>query len=276
MTYLRSIAVLCFVVLFVGVPTIVSCPTSTALRRDVLEASATATANELGGIVARQAFASTLAEPLEIPAVDRWDDLLVEVSDGDLGLAALLKAFLSVESTGSQYAVSPTGCAGLMQFCTGTAVDRRFEEFFRPSNITRCDCRKRRCRVRGSVRDGLESDDAHTFRRAASKFPCDISDDRFDPWRSLSAAKLYIQQLHARYGGNLELTYLAYNSGPAVADRIFERLGEDEAASVPEVIEAVKSYPRHRGRMKDLADITLPKVREAYSRYLYVQPVAEG
>ena len=35
--------------------------------------------------------------------------------------AAFIKAFMWVESGGRQFAVSSTGCAGLMQFCPGTA-----------------------------------------------------------------------------------------------------------------------------------------------------------
>ena len=88
--------------------------------------------------------------------MDRWDPYLLEAAEGDRELFARTKAFMWVESGGRQFALSATGCAGLMQFCASTAQRRPFGGIFGVGAVSACGCDD--CSVPREVQIALETD----------------------------------------------------------------------------------------------------------------------
>ncbi len=208
------------------------------------------------------------------PLMDRWDlHLKIAAKDDPLRFATL-KAFMWVESAGRQYAVSTTGCAGLMQFCSGTARSAPFKEVFGTGQVYVCACRDKKCSIPKSVQRDLESGDEEALSRHADGFPCEMTDARFNPTKILGAGELYIDRLSTSFGGNIYLMYIGYNSGPMIAKRVWERVGRNPDASLEEIdahlVEAMRpTYgASSEARARSLIRTHLPKLKRARDRYL--------
>lgn len=201
----------------------------------------------------------------------RWDPVLREVTR-DREHFAKTKAFLWVESAGRQYAVSTTGCAGLMQFCVSTAERRPFRKIFGVGQVSACNCRGRKCSVPRALRDALETDSL-ALERHPAKFPCSETDARFDGRKALTAGAAFTTELGEDVGGNLYLMYIGYNSGPAVAKRLWKAVGKDPNADLdairPHLAPILARWygKRANGRAQGLLDVHLPKLRKAYEHY---------
>ncbi|MCB9669889.1 MAG: lytic transglycosylase domain-containing protein [Alphaproteobacteria bacterium] len=206
---------------------------------------------------------------LDGPLMARWDPVLRAVTR-DREHFAQTKAFLWVESAGRQYAVSTTGCAGLMQFCVTTAQRAPFRDIFGRGQVSACDCGGRPCAVPPDLRDALETDSLALSRHPAT-FPCDPADARFDGRKALEAGAAYTTELGEAFGGNLYLMYIGYNSGPAVAKRLHERVGDDATLDDlrPHLAGVLARWygDRAAGRAQGLLDVHLPKLRKAYEHY---------
>ncbi|AWV89547.1 transglycosylase SLT domain-containing protein [Bradymonas sediminis] len=205
------------------------------------------------------------------PLMDRWDPIIWRAAKNDPERFAMLKAFMWVESAGRQFAVSTTGCSGLMQFCAGTARARPFREIFGVGQITTCKC-DGPCRIDKQTRQSLETG-AINASEAGDAFPCDPADARFNPERSIFAGAAYVAQLSERFGGNIYLMYIGYNSGPAVASRVYQRLGRRADASLSDIelhlAAAMRPYYANASarRARSLLRTHLPKINRAYLGY---------
>ncbi|QDG49270.1 lytic transglycosylase domain-containing protein [Persicimonas caeni] len=205
------------------------------------------------------------------PLMDRWDDQIRGAAGGDPVKFAQIKAFMWVESAGRQFAVSHTGCSGLMQFCAGTARSRPYRKVFGVGRVYTCNC-DGPCRIDRQTRRDIETGIANPGE-LADKFPCDLTDARFDAARSIRAGALYIDRLSKRFGGNLYLMYIGYNSGPAVAGEVYKRLGRSNTASLDEIeLHLADAMRPHYGagserRARSLLRTHLPKIKRAYDRY---------
>jgi soluble lytic murein transglycosylase-like protein len=206
------------------------------------------------------------------PMMDRWDPILADVAGGDPDRFATLKAFMWVESAGQQYAVSPTGCVGLMQFCSGTARDHPFRGVFGIGQVYSCSC-DGACRVGRETRRDLESGVLEDILVHEGHFPCELTDARFDPYKSIAAADLYVERLGDAYGNNLYLMYIGYNSGPAVSDTVWLAVGRNPEADLktirPHLTPALEPYygGHSASRAAELLDAHLPKLAEAKAAY---------
>ncbi len=209
----------------------------------------------------------------EQPLMDRWDTQIATATEARPELFAYVKAFMWVESSGRQYAVSHTGCAGLMQFCSGTARGDRFREIFGVGRIYTCKCRDRKCRIPKDAQRDLESGDPAAFDRHADDFPCEYTDGRFDPPRAIAAGTRYVADLHDAHGGNIYLMYIGYNSGPAVARKVWNATGRNPDVDLDEIelhlADAMR--PHFHGasddRAQSLLRTHLPKIKRAHVRY---------
>jgi hypothetical protein len=206
------------------------------------------------------------------PVMDRWDDTIMRAVDGDIERFAYVKAFMYVESAGRQYAVSRTGCAGLMQFCSGTARSHPFKQVFGTGQVYTCRCRNG-CSIEPEVRVALESGIRDEVEAQASSFPCQLTDARFDPDKAVRAGALYINRLYEDYGGNIQIMYIGYNSGPAVAKRVWRAIDGDADASLETIAQVLPDALRpYYGtsanvRARSLVEIHLPKIERARARY---------
>ena len=213
------------------------------------------------------------------PLMDRWDPYIRNAVGGDTTKFAMVKAFMWVESGGRQYAVSHTGCAGLMQFCVGTARTEPFRSKFGTGTVYRCDCSNGACRMSREMQRDLESGDPDALERHRAAFPCEMTDARFDPNRIIGAGALYVDRLSNSFGGNIYLMYIGYNSGPRVAERVYNKLGRKSDANLDEIGQhlADELRPTFGGgadaRANGLLKRHLPKLNRAYQGYLPAQPV---
>lgn len=211
------------------------------------------------------------------PLMDRWDPYIEKVADNDPAMFAFIKAFMWVESGGRQYAVSHTGCAGLMQFCVGTARSRPFRDVFGTGAVYRCDCANKQCRTPREVQRDMESGDPDLLTKHADDFPCELTDARFDPNKIIAAGGLYIHNLREAVGGNIYLMYIGYNSGPGVAKKVYAALGRKPDATLAEIeVHLEKAMKPHYGngsaaRARSLVRTHLPKLKGAYDKY-YTAP----
>jgi hypothetical protein len=205
-----------------------------------------------------------------IPLIDRWDRDLLAAADGDLELFAQTKAFMWVESGGRQFALSSTGCAGLMQFCASTAQGSPFGGIFGVGQVAACGCHD--CSVPREVQIALETDPEAVLAHKDT-FPCDLSDARFDPQRSILAGVAYVRQLGDRFGHHLPLMYIGYNSGPSVASSLHRTLKDQPDVTIeslrPHLANALRPYHGSRadGRANGLLEVHLPKLMAAYERW---------
>jgi len=233
---------------------------------------------------------SELTEPVvppipmgENPMMDRWDSLILENAGNDLDRFATIKAFMWVESAGRQFAVSHTGCSGLMQFCAPTARSGPFKDVFGVGQVYTCGCLKKDCRIPRDVQRDLESGIRERIEMHAGSFPCKLTDARFDPARSIKAGALYVDSLHNSFGGNIYLMYIGYNSGPKVAERAFNALGRNGQASLEEIAQVLPAAmqptygPGSDARARSLVRTHLPKLANAKAKYLMsVEPDSAG
>ena len=209
--------------------------------------------------------------------MDRWDPLLREVVAGDPEAFARLKAVMWVESAGEQWAVSSTGCVGLMQFCERTARGRGFGRIFGVGQVYRCQCDDG-CRVPRSVRLEMESGDRRRLERQRASFPCELTDARFDPKKSLAAGWLYLRELSGALSENLALMYIGYNSGPAAARKIHEAVGDRGDVDLETICRHLPAALRpHFGasaepRARGLCTVHLPKLLRAYRSHRVRKP----
>lgn len=212
------------------------------------------------------------------PLMDRWDSYIVRETDGDRVRFARVKAFMWVESAGRQYAVSHTGCSGLMQFCAGTARSKPFRRIFGTGQIYVCGCQTKDCRISREAQRELESGDPQAVERRASEFPCEITDARFNPTKSIRAGTLYVDNLASAYGGNIYLMYIGYNSGPGIASRVWKNVGKNPEATLEEIDAHLVAAMRptygagSTARARSLVKTHLPKIKRAFDRYLREGP----
>lgn len=206
------------------------------------------------------------------PMMDRWDPVIERAVEEDPERFAQVKAFMWVESAGRQFAVSHTGCAGLMQFCSGTARSAPFRKVFGTGTVYTCDC-DGQCDPPDHVSEALETGEREEIAALDEKFPCDLTDARFRGDRSIRAGKLYIDQLAEEFGENLHLMYIGYNSGPAVARNVWHRTGKDPEVELDEIEPHLAAAMRPhfpgsaQGRARSLVQTHLPKLQRAYRRY---------
>ena len=155
-----------------------------------------------------------------------------------------------------------------MQFCGPTARSRPYREIFGRGRVFRCHC-KGSCRVSEAARRHLEAGrfDAPEIRAG---FPCVTGDARFDPHLSLRAGDLFLDRLEARFGPNLTLLYIGYNSGPAVLDALRRRLGRGVAPSEAQLAQALAPWFGRRAerRAKALLQVHVPKLRSVFGAAL--------
>lgn len=216
------------------------------------------------------------------PIMDRWNDHIWQTVDGDPEMFAYVKAFMYVESAGRQYAVSNTGCAGLMQFCSGTAKSPPFRRVFGTGQVYACGCRGAECRIPREVQRALESGHYDEVADQADALPCEITDARFDPDKAIEAGYVYVDRLHDRYGGNIYLMYIGYNSGPAVANKVWAKVDRNPDASLDEIemhlSDALRPYygSSSASRANGLVRTHLPKIKRAQMRYSTQIDIAEG
>jgi hypothetical protein len=205
-----------------------------------------------------------------IPLMDRWDPWLLAAAEGDRELFAQTKAFMWVESGGRQFALSSTGCAGLMQFCASTAQRRPFGSIFGVGAVAACGCDD--CSVPRAVQIALETDPG-AAEVHADTFPCNLADARFDAELSIRAGVAFVRELSEGVGGQLPLMYIGYNAGPRVAESLYETLRADAEISVddlrPHLADALRPYhgTRAEPRANGLLEVHLPKLLEAYERF---------
>ncbi|MFW6058468.1 MAG: lytic transglycosylase domain-containing protein [Persicimonas sp.] len=205
------------------------------------------------------------------PLMDRWDGHIERAAGGDRRRFAYIKAFMWVESAGRQFAVSTTGCSGLMQFCAGTARSRPYRKIFGTGRVHTCQC-DGKCQIDRAISRGLETGVASPDQ-VDDQFPCDLTDARFDPQRSIHAGAAYIDRLHRRFDGNIYLMYIGYNSGPAVAGDVYARLGRNGDATLDDIeLHLADAMQPHygrgsRARARSLTRTHLPKIQRAFERY---------
>jgi hypothetical protein len=206
--------------------------------------------------------------------MDRWDPINWNASGGDRKRFAMTKAVMWVESAGRQFALSRTGCAGLMQFCAPTARSKRFRPIFGVGQVYTCRCRKG-CSVDRQTQQNLEMG---RYTDGVS-FPCELTDGRFDPVKSIHAGSLYVDDLGKRFGYNPYLIYIGYNSGPRVAQKMWERIERNPRAGLAEISPHLEGVlqpfygDKARLRAGSLLRIHLPKIAGAYQRYLETAPL---
>lgn len=214
------------------------------------------------------------------PMMDRWDDHIERAAKNDRHRFAQIKAFMYVESAGRQFAVSPTGCSGLMQFCAPTARDRHHRSIFGTGQVYVCRCRGR-CSIDRATQRSLETGDLAAADKPGA-FPCEITDARFDAQKSIRAGAAFIDRLHRSYGGNLYLMYIGYNSGPAVADNLWRRIGNDPDVDLATIRlhlpDAMRPYygQGSQARSNSLVNTHLPKLQRAFDRYYASAPASPG
>lgn len=207
------------------------------------------------------------------PLLDRWDPIIWEAADNDPRKFAQIKALMWVESAGRQFAVSRTGCLGLMQFCSRTARRSPFGEIFGAGQVYTCRCSRTSCAVSRKTMKEMERGDATLVERHAKGYPCDVNDARFNARKSIFAGAKYIANLDEQFGGNIYLIYVGYNSGPAVARRLYDELGSNPDATLdeirPELVGALEPWhgKKSERRAKGLLNKHLPKVKRAFDRY---------
>ena len=204
--------------------------------------------------------------------MDRWDPVIWDAVDGDRHRFAQVKAVIWVESAGRQFAVSHTGCLGLMQFCVGTARREPFKAIFGSGTVYPCGCPDGGCTVSQSMKEALEVGDQATISANKRSFPCELSDSRFDPHKSIGSGSRYLSDLSADLGDNLLLMYVGYNSGPTIAKRVFADLQGNGEATVEDIALHLESelapfYSTAERRAKGLTSTHLPKLDAAYDRF---------
>ena len=213
-------------------------------------------------------------DPIHSPRMSRWRPLVRRIVGARHDDIALLMAMMFIESGGRQYAVSRSGCAGLMQFCDTTALRPPFDRIFDIDRLRPCACLRRRCYIRRPERRFLETTAAALHPIIAADFPCSLSDARFDPEAAIRAGWTYISDLARAFDRNIYLVYIGYNSGPPVAASLWRQLGSRRARRLEEIRRMLPraltpSFGRRwaRRRAKALLNVHLPKLARVYRAY---------
>lgn len=207
------------------------------------------------------------------PMMDRWDEIIWQAAKQDPKRFAQIKSFMRTESAGRQFAVSHTGCAGLMQFCSKTARNEPFVRIFGTGQVYKCGCSATRCAIPKSVRLDLERGDPQLLEKHKHIFPCEITDARFNASKAIHAGALYIAKLNAAFDGNMYLMYIGYNSGPSLARTLYKRLGSNSNATLQEIevhLASVLSNTykgRAPARARALIRNHLPKIQGTFQVY---------
>ena len=208
------------------------------------------------------------------PMMDRWDPYIWEAAAKDPKQYAFIKAFMKTESGGRQFAVSRTGCMGLMQFCSGTARSDRFKNIFGTGQVYTCRCNGP-CKIDRTVQRDMERGDPTLIEKHSKSkaFPCEITDGRLNAPKAINAGSKYVSHLRQDFGDNIYLMYIGYNSGPAVARKVYAALGKNSEATLEEIeVHLASSMYQWYGdkserRARSLLRIHLPKIKKAYDRY---------
>lgn len=207
------------------------------------------------------------------PMMDRWNPIIWEVAGGDPHRFAQVKAFMWVESGGRQFAISHTGCMGLMQFCSGTAKNKTFRHIFGVGQVYSCHCAKTSCKVPRDVQRELERGDLARVKALADQVPCEVTDARFHPTRAIRAGHRYVEILSSSLGDNLSLMYVGYNSGPGLASRVYALAGKRRDLTIDEIEPHLADVLRPQygtqaeSRARGLLRTHLPKLQRAYKQY---------
>ena len=208
------------------------------------------------------------------PLMDRWDEMIALAALQDDAQFAFIKAFMWVESGGRQFALSHTGCSGLMQFCAGTARRHPFKKVFGTGQVYRCQC-EGPCTVPKKVQKEMELGDERRINDLArtGAFPCEVTDARYNAQKAIVAGSLYIKSLRTSFQDNIYLMYIGYNSGPAVARMVYNALGQRSGLTLeeiePELTKALGHWygDKAASRSRSLVRTHLPKLKKAYDRY---------
>lgn len=214
------------------------------------------------------------------PMMDRWDPIIWKAAKGDPNRFAQIKAFMYVESGGRQFALSHTGCAGLMQFCSRTAKGGVFKDIFGVGQVMSCGCHHTSCRVPKALQRSMERGDKAIIKKAQADFPCNLTDARFNPYKAIHAGAAYVDLLNASVGGNMYLMYVGYNSGPGIAKKVYAALGRNPDASLDEIEQHLADAMRpHYGtsseaRARSLLRTHLPKIQRVYTKYQGTHPTS--
>ncbi len=130
-----------------------------------------------------------------------YGNFIEKYSGGEISQGFLV-AVIAAESNGNKNAVSPTGCAGLTQFCYNTA--KEYKNIFK--RLTMCKC------------------SGPTYKNNCKCSP--ENDDRFDPEKSIEASALYYKKLISRFDGpaKYECSIASYNIGTGPVISVIKRL----------------------------------------------------
>lgn len=149
----------------------------------------------------------TLAKTLENLEKDNLIPLIEEVGNKEGVDPNLLIAFIAQESRGRKNIVSASGCAGLAQFCLGTA--RGYTSIF-GNDFKQCSCSGNEC--------------------SALQAGC-AGDPRFDPERSIRALPLLLKDKMMNFEGmtdKMRFAIAAYNGGEGTILRAIEKTGKPD------------------------------------------------
>jgi hypothetical protein len=160
-----------------------------------------------------------------------------------------------------------------MQFCVSTARSEPYRSIYGVGEVYACGCGGTRCRIAKTVQRALETGGQSALEEHASAFPCDLSDARFNAEKAITAGATYVGRLSRRFGGNIYLMYIGYNSGPAIAKKVYKRLGKNADASIDDIAqhltEVLTPYYGDKSprRARSLLKIHLPKIQRAVKRF---------
>ena len=140
---------------------------------------------------------------------------IIEEATSDKNMQLLLAAIMATESAVNRFAISSTGCAGLMQFCHGTAEG--FPQYFK--ELVKCCPRK--CSELDLMKNN-QWDNGDNYACSPS------NDDRFNPQESIKAAYELLNKKVSYFDGKcMGKTYsnkrtfgiAAYNGGEGTVCR---------------------------------------------------------
>jgi murein DD-endopeptidase MepM/ murein hydrolase activator NlpD/soluble lytic murein transglycosylase-like protein len=144
----------------------------------------------------------------------------------------LIMAIITQESAGKSDVISPTGCAGIGQFCYGTANSGGFKNIF-GGGLQECKCPANR-QSRGLDCTAVEAQ-------------C-VNDPRLDPQKSIRATALHLQGDSASFKGKTDqalFAIAAYNAGPEVVRLAIAKTGKPDP-QWPEVAAALDAQIIHQ------------------------------
>lgn len=136
----------------------------------------------------------------------------------------LVLAYIAQESAGDPFAISPTGCAGLLQFCYAT-----FKEYSPQSKATPC-CKGAPCRILDTQKSLPLSWSPEDHYLCSPQ-----TDDRFDVRTSVAAGIKLIEKNMNTYtkrgfskSNVIALSAGAYNAGQGIIDPLIKKTGKED------------------------------------------------